>query len=370
MALTFYPETHYILAMTTVRRDRKLPDDAAAGEVLVTERQRVEPSTTLLRGTRAGHFRVVPIKTAALGVRRLSDIKPEWIIVQEGTLVRAGEPLIQRGQGRGARKFSVPFSSVVARIEADRFILQETPETVEVRALYTGIVSALRSRREVQIEAVGALVQGVWGNGRDTFGTVAEAPEAGLQSLASEEILTTYRGQILLTRLPLTAQTLAVVERQQVAGVIAPAMPAELIPQVLAMNAPVLLTEGFGEHKMSDIVYNLLRDNDGRQVALDAVEPKRFSAQRPELFIPLPGGVSLPPLPERGQGLFPGVQVRIARAPNAGQAGRVVRVFETPQVLETGLRVSGAEIQLGSGKLVFVPIDNLESLGRALDRRR
>lgn len=368
--MQFYPETNLILAMATIRRDRRLPDDVAPGEVLVGERQRVDPSEVVLRGARAGDYRILPINPRLFGVRKVEDILPEWIQVQAGQVVKKDAVLIQKGTARRAPKMLAPSDCLVTRIEPDRFILQENPVPVEVKAVYGGMVSAIRSRREIQIEAVGALIQCAWGNGKNAFALVNEEPEEGIQSLADEELLTTFRGQILLLRHPLTEQTMALAMKQEVSGIIAPSMSSELRMKAVDLPIPVVLTEGFGGQKMSEIVYNLLRDNAGRQLALDAVEPKRFSADRPELFIPLPSGGGLPPMPERDQPLVEGVQVRIVRAPQDGLSGRVRRVIPTPQPLDNGLRSAGAEVELSNGKMVFVPLANLEVLGRQADGRR
>jgi hypothetical protein len=147
-------------------------------------------------------------------------------------------------------------------------------------------------------------------------------------------------------------------------------MAAEMVNRVLEMEIPVALTEGFGEQKMSEIVYNLLRDNTGRQIALDARAPLRFSHERPEIFIPLPSGGGLPPMPERNQPLSEGAQVRIARPPYSGQSGIVRRVFDSPQLMSNGLRSVGADVELMSGKVVFVPLGNMDLLGRVPAGRR
>lgn len=368
--MAFYPETNLILAMTTVRRDRRLPDDVTAGEVLVGERSKVDPTTPVLRGNRAGAYRIVPIVPRLFGVKKLEDVLPEWTQVQTGQVIKKDAPLIQKSEQKRAPRLLAPVDSVVTRIEVDRIILQENPVPVEIKAIYSGLVSAIRSKREVQIEAVGALIQCAWGNGQSTFSVFSEEPAEGLQSLAQEELMTTYRGQILLTQNPLMMQTLDIAIKQEVAGIIAPSMSSELRLKAIGMSMPIVLTEGFGGQKMSQIVYNLLRDNSGRQTALDAVEPTRFSADRPEIFIPLPTGGGLPPMPERDQALAVGSQVRIARAPLAGATGQIRRVVEAQQTLDNGLRSAGAEVTLTNGKTVFVPLGNLELLGRVLDGRR
>ncbi len=366
--MLFYPNASYILPMTTVRRERRLPPDVTNGEVLVREGQRVDSNTPILRGARSSMYRIVSL-LAPLGVRRAEDIDPGWIRVAERDSAEVGQVLAQRGTGRRARKVLAPVDCIVMRIEPGRLILQANPEEIELKAIVPGTVTSIRGRTAIQIEGVGALIQCAWGNGHSSFGIYKEEPEGGLQTLADEQLLTTFRNQILLTRKPISAQTFVIAKQQEVSAIIAPSMASSLRPVAQRTPIPVILTEGFGAQQMSEIVYNLLKNNLGRQTAIDASEPARWSSDRPEIFIPLASGGSLPPAPAKDQPLLVGSMVRMARAPLAGLAGRVKRIVETPQNVENGLRLAGVEVQLTDGRTVFVPVANIEMLGRASDNK-
>jgi hypothetical protein len=368
--MPFYPETNMILAMTTIRRERRLPDQIIGGEVLVKERDRVDAATVVLRGGRAGNYRFISLIDKKLEIQRQKDLKPEYILVEAGKNVKAGDVLVQKGTNRRAPKLTAPYDCEVIRVDLEnaQLIVQENPNPYDVKAVYQGLVSAIRGRREIQIEAVGALIQCAWGNGQNTFGFVGQEPAEGIASIANEEIDQTFRGKILLLRDTLTETAIGIALKQEATGIIAPSMSSTLVERVVKLEIPVVLTEGFGGQKMSEIVYNLLRDNQGRQTAIEARQPDRFSTERPELFIPLPTGNAYPPAPERNPVLAPGVLVRVARPPYAGAVGRVIRVWETPRTLSNGLRLPGAEITLttggGKGETVFIPLINLEALGR------
>ena len=360
--MPFYPNAHFILPLTTIRRERQLPPDTTPLEVLVKEgQQRVEADTPVLRGARSSSYRIVSLREP-LRLKPTAEIDPSWIRVAVNDHVSEGDTLAQRGSGRRAPRAIAPVDGLVIRVDADRLILQANPEEIEIRAVAPGAVAAVRGRTTVLIESNGVLIQGAWGNGRNAYGLYAEEPEGGLQTLADEQLLTTLRGQILLLTRPLTRDVLTIARRQEVIGIIAPSMSSTL--RVVALDSPiaVILTEGFGEQQMSQIVYNLLLDNRGRQTVLDAVEPSRWLSDRPEIFIQLPSSGSQPP--EHDQPLAAGMMVRLARAPYSGMTGTVRRVIDTPRALENGLRLAGAEIQLTGGKVVFAPIANIELLGR------
>jgi len=285
-----------------------------------------------------------------------------------GDFVERGRVLAQKGDGRGAKTVKSPINDVVARVDEGQIILQITPDPVEVFAMCPGEVTSIRGTTEVLIESVGALIQCAWGNGQHVFSNYKMEPEDGLESLRGESLLNEFRNSAVVTNRPITSpSTFLIAATQELTGIIAPSMHIDLREVALRQKIPVILTEGFGEQQMSEMVYNLLRDNLGRPALLDATEPQRWSATRPEIIIPLPPGGTLPPPPEVDQPLVEGALVRLLRAPYAGMSGRVRRLVESPRAVENGLRLPGAEVQLSSGQTVFVPLANIAMLGRMVD---
>ncbi len=362
-----YPNASLIVPMATIRRERRLPPDVT-GKVLVRESEQVDSNTPVLSGVPPSSYRIIPM-SPALGLKPTAAIDPEWIRVEQGDRAEADQILVQIGKGRRAPRIAAPVNCIVSRIEPDRLILQVDPEEIRVLATMPGTVSAIRGTTAVQIESYGALIQCAWGNGRSGFGVYKEEPEGGLQTLAGETLLTTFRHQILLTVNPLTTQILEIARQQEVVGIIAPSLSSDLRALALSIPLPIVLTEGFGAQQMSEIVYNLLRDNLGRQTALDGTEPSRWSSERPEIYIQLPRGSGMPPQPVTDQPLMVGMMVRLARNPQAGMMGRVKRILDAPQAVENGLRMAGADVQLANGQTVFAPFANIEILGRAPDGR-
>ena len=254
------------------------------------------------------------------------------------------------------------------RADKGRVILQTNPQAVSVRAMCPGEVTSVRSTGEVLIETVGALIQCAWGNGQQAFATYKLAPPEGIESLRGSSIMNDYRSSGIILSTPITSPDIfQVAAEQELVAIIAPSMHADLRETALQQTIPVILTEGFGTQQMSEIVYNLLRDNVGRPAMIDAAEPLRWSANRPEIIIPLPSAGNLPPAPEIDLPLVEGAYVRMTRAPLAGLAGRVRHIVETPRAVENGLRLAGAEVYLASGNTEFVPLANLELMGRAVD---
>lgn len=358
----YYPDQRHIMAWTTIRRERLLPEDAV-GTVEVRRGQTVNLTDVIARGNLPARYVYVEA-AAALGLRREGDLV-DRLLVELGEAVDAGQPLAGQADGRG-RRVLAPVSGVVAYIGRGRIIIQTQPETIELQSGLVGTVVAITPNRGATIEAFGALVQGVWGNGRRAIGALRMEPPDGLGTVRDDSIQREYSRAVVVTRSPLTALSLNAAEVQQVGGVIAPSMNAALLPRALALGAAVMLTEGFGDMRMGSQVAGLLESFAGRPAMLDAHQPGRWDTVRvPEVFINLPpksGG--RPPTPDVDRPLNPGTIVRLTRAPYAGWHGEIVELPHAPQTLASGLRVPCARVSLASGETVLVPLANLEFLGR------
>lgn len=366
MAYTYYPQQSLVLGMATLIRERRLPSNAI-GEVRVSQYADVEPNTEVLRGAIPGEFILIDA-LKPLRLKKPEDITPDMLRVQVGEVVDTDTPILSIGSGRRARSVFSPVPAIFARLDGGQVILQVDPMPVSVLALTPGRVTTVKGENAVVIETTGALIQGAWGNGKSTFATLTMEPEGGLETLEGDSLLHEQSRTAVVMRGPIRGPNVfSVAAAQSVQALIAPSMSSGLREIALRQTIPVIVTEGFGDLEMSEIVYNLLRGNMGRTVAVDAVEPSRWSGERPEIVIPIGSGGGRPPAPVKDQPLAEGALVRITRAPRAGVSGRVVRLVEAPRAVENGLRLVGAEVQISPEQTVFVPLANLELLGRAMD---
>ncbi len=357
-----YPEQRHMLAWTTVRRERLLPE-GAVGAVEARRGQVVNITDIVARGSLPARYIYVEAADA-LGLRRETDLVDQ-MLVELGATVEAGQPLAGQASGR-RRRVLAPASGLVAYIGRGRVIIQTTPEKVELQSGLVGTVTGVIPNRGVTIEAFGALFQGVWGNGRRAIGTLRMEPEGGLAAIREDSIQREYGRAIVVARQPLTAAALDVVEAQQVSGVIVPGMDAALLPRALATSAAVLLAEGFGDLRLSPQAGSLLEGFAGRPAVLDAHQPGRWDTVRvPEVFINLPPkSGDRPPAPDAQRALSAGMTVRLTREPHAGWIGQIAELPRAPQALASGLRVPCARVALASGETAVVPLANLEFLGR------
>lgn len=356
-----YVEQRHTIAWTTIRRERMLPDNAI-GVVEVQNRQHVNLREIVVRGAVPARYVFINAQ-AQLGLRR-ADQLDELMLVQVGEGVESGQVLAGKDPNRGRRVLS-PVTGVLVLVSEGRIIVQETPELVELEAGLVGQVVEVRPNRGVVIESFGALAQGVWGNGRRSIGPLRMEPEDGLEMIFDDSIDRQYSGAVVVTRRSLKETGLMVIENQSIGAVIAPSMDASLYERALETRAAIILTQGFGDVRLSGQISGMLEGLAGRQTTVDAYLPTRWESRRPEVFINLPARANeRPPEPNIHQALRPGVAVRLTRSPYIGFTGEIIDLPNAPQLLDNGLRARCARVALVTGETVLVPLANLEVFGR------
>ncbi|NDJ62793.1 MAG: hypothetical protein GYB67_16845 [Chloroflexi bacterium] len=356
---SYFPEQRHLLRQTLIRRARLLPEDVD-GTLEVGVGSRVSLRDLIARGPDTVPY-VVLDAARFFGVKA-PDALAKLIICEVGEVVEAGAVLAGRSARRGRRLFA-PITGRVRYIGEGRIVLQEVAENVELEAGVSGQVVEVIPGRGAVIETQGAVLQGVWGNDRRTIGTLQMEPEAGLEQIFTNLIDTQYQSAIVVTRQPLRAVSLRVIEDQGINGVIAPSMEPELLSEALALPAALLLIEGFGTQRLSANVLSFLNEMAGRQATIDAVRPGPLETRRPEVVInvPIEKRSSPPNLQAR---LAVGTEVRLMRGSRAGLSGRVVEVPKLPVILENGLRVRCARVELVTGETVTVPVANIAVSGQ------
>jgi len=357
----YYPDQRSIAPYTVIRREVMLPDEAA-GVVRVNDGQRVDIRDVVVNGVISTGYLIIEA-AQELGLRDPQALD-ELMRVNVRDVVQEEQVLAGKNPKRGKRVIS-PIRGIVAQIRDGRIILQRPPRLVDLEAGVRGQISAIREGRGVSIESVGARIQGMWGNGRTTIATMQIGPEGDLKQLRERSALETrYGGAIILTRQPLTKSGLKVIEQQNLAGIIAPSMDASLREAVLKLKAAVLLTGGFGDMRMTAATFNLLSEFDGRQITVDADTPGRWEIRMPEVVVNVGRRDEQPSRPNPMLAIRTGMTVRMIREPYMGQTGIILDLPKAPVLLDNGLRVPCAQVELVAGDKLFVPLANLEVLGR------
>jgi hypothetical protein len=299
--------------------------------------------------------------------------KPEKL--DELLRVGAGENVVQgqfiagktnrRGNPKRGKAIYAPMDGIVTHTGGGLIVLQEMPESVDVESGLNGVIVAIQDGgRAAMIESYGAVIQGVWGNGRKALGVLRAEPEDGLETAYNESVDAQYRGAVLFTKRSLKALSLQVMDDQGFAGIIAPSMEPDIADMALKARGAILLTEGFGSHRMNPTYTQFLTDLNERQIMLDAITPSMLTVNRPEAIItvPLPSGVR-PTAPHANLALREGMTVHVVRGDGSTSTGIVNDLPNTPVMLDNGLRVPCALVKLATGETTHVPLANIEIYG-------
>lgn len=358
-----YPETTVIKGLARVIRERQLPRGIVHRRTLVAPGAQVSAVTVVLQGEVLREYHILDVAQALKWPKATPAQVAEAILVTAGQRVRMGQELAQRGRGRRQRVLQAPVDGEVVEVEEGRIILQTSERAVEVLARIPGEVESVEND-VIRLSGTGAVIQCAWGNGQFFFGSYIFLPAQGFEELRrADPTMSPYRGKVLISPVPVERAELTIARQLQVAGVVAPGMPAGLREFAMGLTFPVILTEGFGHRQPTTLIYRLLHSNLGRQASFDAALPQRWSWERPEIVIPLPAAGVYAEAPSVVRAVEIGEQVRLTRAPWDGVLAEVVALPAAAQVIDNGLRVQCARVRLPNKREVLVPLANLELLG-------
>ena len=345
------PVTH-LLPLTHIRRDRMLP---IKGRILVNIGTAVGPNDIVAEADQPGQHIVLDIRRM-LNIHRIEDAHKQ-IRYKPGEKVEKGDILAQVG-GIIPRVVRAPADGKVKGIYRGQLIL-ETPGTkIEIFAGISGKVTEILPDRGLVIEGDGALLQGVWGNGKTSAGMLLISATPIEDELTRATLDVSLRSAVVLAGHVTQADTLAAAAELPVRGLILASMTADLIETAKKMNYPIILMEGFGRLPLNAAAYNLLTTNQKRDIVLNGMWDSERN-EKPDLFIPLPAqGEPAPDFAEFTTGKI----VRVTVPPFAGHAATLLNIRPGLTLFSNGLRVSAADIQLETNQIVTVPIANLNVL--------
>lgn len=348
------PVTH-VLALTTVLRERLLP---VPGTVSVRINQRVSATDVVAEAHWAREHVLLDV-ARKLGLSATAADRLLRCKVGDELTANA---LVATGSGLFPREVRTPREGRVVAAGAGQVLIEVGEVNVQLRAGLPGLVTQIIPERGVIIQTSGALIQGVWGNGRIEMGLMVNLMEKPDAVFETSQLDVSLRGSVILGGHCRDAETLEAAAELPVRGLILSSITPALIPTAMKMRYPIVVTEGFGALPMNAMAYRLLTTNAKREATVNAEAFDRYSGARPEVIIPLPISQE-PPIPDDVTSFAAGQQVRLRAAPHRGQVGSLTTVRPGLSTLPSGLRTPCADVRLESGELVLVPLANLEVVG-------
>ena len=345
----------HILPLTTIARERVLPIN---GQVNVRLNQKVSPNDVIAEASWAREHVLLDVGRT-LGL--LPNAADRLIRCKVGDGVQAGA-VLATGRGVMPKTVKAPRDGKVVVVGGGQILIEVGETHMELRAGIPGSVVQVIPERGAVIQTAGALVQGVWGNGRVGSGTLVNVADKPDSVLTAGRLDVSLRGTVIIAGPCRDADTLQAAAELPARGLILSSLFPALLPLAREMRYPILLTDGFGSMPMNSVAYRLLTTNVKRDATLNAENFDRYSGIRPEVIIPLPI-TSEPALPQDKVEFAAGQTVRSRRQPALGMIGTITAVHTELTTLPSGLRAPAADVKLENGEQALVPLINLEVVG-------
>jgi len=345
----------HVLPLTTIVRERTLP---VAGKVSAHMNQRVSPTDVIAEANFAREHVLLDV---ARTFNISANAADKLIRVKAGDRLMVGA-LVAEGSGIFAQAIKAPRAGRVMVSGGGQVLMEVGDARIELRAGLPGVVTQVIAERGVVIRTAGALIQGVWGNGRIDNGLMVSLIEKPDDVLTADRLDASLRGSVILGGHVRDADTLRAAAELPVRGLILSSLYSPLIANAYQMKYPILALEGFGAIPMNSAAFKLLTTNNKREATVNAEHFDRYAGNRPEVIIPLPVS-SEPEEPGTYETFAVGQTIRMRRPPHAGMIGTISNLRSGLSELPSGLRASAADVKLENGESVIVPLVNLEVVG-------
>lgn len=347
------PLTH-VVPLTTIRRERQLP---VPGTVLVRMNEKVQAADVLAEAEPAARY-------FSLDLSRALGLPPKEAAGQlrreRGERVDAGD-VLAGPTGVTRRTLRAPAAGQIVAVQEGKVLFEAKGAVLQLRAGFAGVVVGTDGIQTVTVEAAGALIQAVWGNGKEDVGVMRQVASQADDKLEPDNFDLSLRGAVLLGGMCSHPAALQQAAELAVRGIILGSLSADLVPQARRLPFPVVVTDGFGDIRMNSAAFNLLSTNAGREVTVDGRVGGPYSVQRPEMIIPLPVNRQVA-LPDEVIPLKPGIRVRVVQAPHMGTVGVVREVPLRAIGYPSGVLARSARVELEGFGPAMIPLANLEIL--------
>jgi hypothetical protein len=345
------------------------------GEVLVKQGDRIDAQQVVARTYMPGD--IEPVNLANLLSMPPQDIG-ECVLKKEGDRIEIDEPLAQTPGFFGLFKntYKSKHAGTIETVSTvtGQVIIRGEPVPVEVKAYLQGTVIEVIPDEGVVIEADISFVQGIFGIGGETYGTIRMAAASHEQDLKADLITPDMKGCIIIGGARIWHEAVKKAIEVGAAGIVGGGIDDSDLKQMLGYDLGVaitgterigltlIVTEGFGDIAMAERTFSLLKSREGDFASINGTTQIRAGVMRPEVVVPLTEEEKSQEIEPRHQsGLLEiGRQVRIIRDPYFGLLGEVEALPHELTPLDSGTKARVLDVRLDSGESVTVPRANVE----------
>jgi len=257
-----------------IRKTRRLP---LKGTVTVQKGQEVMPDTVVARAEIPGIMQTVRV-AEQLGVQ--PDELPKMLKVKVGDTVQVGTVLAEsRGLfGLFRSEVKSPIEGTVDLISevSGHVGIREKPTPLEVTAYIAGKVVEVIPQEGVVVETHGSLVQGIFGVGGERLGEIKVVVDSPEQPITDDMVTPDLAGKVIVGGSFISGSALRKAGEMGVVGIVVGGTLDTDLVEFLGYDIGVaitghedipltlILTEGFGEIRMAQRTFDLLRSLEGR----------------------------------------------------------------------------------------------------------
>jgi hypothetical protein len=299
------------------------------------------------------------------------------MVRKEGDVIQKGDILAETKGIFGLFKSSVK-SPVAGTLDSyskvtGQAIIREDPIPVNINAYIHGIIDEVIPEEGVVIRTTAAFVQGIFGIGGERRGAIKILTEKAGDILTADLIDDSCKGKVLVGGAFMTLDAFKKAEKMGVEGIIVGGFNYKDIKDIVGYDIGVaitgeepvrttlIVTEGFGEIRMAEQTFNLLKDHEGEIASINGATQIRAGVIRPEVIICLDEKSDDKIKPADIKGMDIGTVVRVIRAPYFGLLGEVTELPHALQKLESGSMARVAKVKIyEQNKEVMLPRANLE----------
>lgn len=348
------------------------------GDVLVKVGEQVTPQQIVAQTFMPGD--VTPINIANQISVAPSEV-PGCMLFSVGDEIHVGDTLARNKGIFGFFKAETK-AKTAGTIESishvtGQVILRGAPLPIQVRAYQAGTIKEVIPEQGVVIESEVAFLQGILGIGGEAYGTITFACQEKDERLVSSLLDESMQGKIVIGGARMTGEAVKRGIELGVAAIISGGMDDEDLKEILGYDLGVavtgsehigttlIITEGFGDIAMAERTFQLLKEREGAESAVNGTTQIRAGVMRPEIVIPLDNKMKAANQTKAKQEvslgiLETGIPVRIIREPYFGLLGEVGAMPTELRTLESGSESRVLEVVLHSGNKVIVPRANVE----------
>ena len=362
-----------VLQHSKVRKERRLP---IKGEVKMKKGDIVQADDIIAKTNLPGNVHMVKVANRLnISPADIHDV----LTVKEGDDLKKGD-MVAETQGLFGFFKSELRSPVSGQVESisdvtGQIVMREEPLPVEVDAYVSGTISDIITDEGVVIESNAAYVQGIFGIGGEARGDLEIISISREDELRIEDINESHSDKIIVGGSFVSIEAYKKALKLNVRGIVVGGFNYFDLEEVLGYRLGVaitgtedlatslVLTEGYGNIKMSDRTFELLKTHNGKFVSINGATQIRAGVIRPEIVIPLkendiPNDVDVD---KERLGIEEGSLVRVIRAPYFGKIGNVTGLPPELQQMESETMVRVAQVNI-DGDDIVIPRSNLEML--------